>query len=152
MPRLSVYVSDELWEQAKSESERVGTKPGNSQLVQRALEQLVNDRRARQAGFRASATRDESRLAAVVAQLRDEAGKEYEKGYAAMLEFIELENIGYEGLRIITNLVGMGADNELDAAITYAETGGYADTNEWLEKNRAYYKHEDDAYWPSEPW
>ena len=35
----------------------------------------------------------------VVARLRDEARTEYQSGYNAMLEFVGLESIGYEGLR-----------------------------------------------------
>ena len=89
MPKLSVYVPDELWEQAKRSGRDPKQKSNNSHVVQRALEQMVTDQQAKRSAFAAGAVIDEARFAQVVAGLRDEATQEYERGYSAGLELVE---------------------------------------------------------------
>jgi hypothetical protein len=112
MPKLSVYVADELWQEAKQAAPSPQGKPNNSQVVQRALEQMVRERQAQQAAFSAGAVRDEARLTAAVARLRDEARQEYEAGYAAGLELVEM--CQFFDLRVIKNVGGLDTAQALD--------------------------------------
>ena len=99
MPKLSVYVQDELWEQVKHDGIREGEKPNNSQLVQRALEAMLESRAARTAAASEGAVLDRERFERVLNQVREGARLDFERGYVAALELVEL--IGYDGLNFI---------------------------------------------------
>jgi predicted transcriptional regulator len=105
MPKLSVYVSDELWERAKRSGQDSKRKRNNSQVVQRALEQMVAEQQAKRSAVAAGAALDEARFAEVVAGLRDEATREYGRGYAAGLELAEA--LGLEGMQAVSNAGGL---------------------------------------------
>ena len=82
MPKLSVYVADELWEKAC----QVDPLANRSQLVQRGLERLLQDRSG-------GPTPVPEGAAAKIGALRDvftaQARAEYEAGYAGALEAAE---------------------------------------------------------------
>ena len=105
MPKLSVYVPDDLWEQAKHAAPGSKSKPNNSQIVQRALEQMLSERQALRSAFSAGAVRDEARLTGIVRRLRDAANQEYEQGYSAGLELGEV--IDFWDLRVLMNAGGL---------------------------------------------
>lgn len=105
MPKLSVYVADELWERAKRSGQDPKQKPNNSQVVQRALEQMVAEQQAKRSAVAAGAVLDEARFAQVVAGLRDAATQEYSRGYAAGLELAEA--LGLEGMQAVANAGGL---------------------------------------------
>jgi hypothetical protein len=106
MPKLSVYVPDELWERVKETAS--GEKPKNSQLVQMALEQMVNDREAERASYFLNALLDQDRLSAVVEKLRAGARAEFEEGYEGGLHLAEA--LDFADLRAIVNAGGLGGD------------------------------------------
>ena len=82
MPKLSVYVPDELWEQV-----RESAPDGNaSQLVQRALKALV-DREPRTAYSQEPPSPAAKTASAIRERLIEEARKEWAKGYTAAIEW-----------------------------------------------------------------
>jgi hypothetical protein len=98
-----VYVPDELWERVRE----TRGKTNNSQLIQRALEQMANEQQAQRAAFAAGAIRDDARVSAVVARLREHARTEFEEGYSAGLELAEA--IEFLDLRVVVNAGGLEA-------------------------------------------
>jgi predicted transcriptional regulator len=139
MPKLSVYVPDELWARVKHDAAG-SAKPKNSQLVQTALERMVSEREAQTAGLRAGAVLDEARLATVVERLRDQAHQEFEEGYEAGLELAE--QVEFYDLRVVVNAGGLGEGLEYlydlgtdDPGGGWAEKygGAFADPNQVID-------------------
>lgn len=151
MPKLSVYVTDELWEKAKTVS-AAGGKPNNSQVVQRALEQLLSDAEARRSAFASGAVRDTARIAAIVEQLRDEARQEFERGYAAGLELVEA--LGFDDLRVTMNAGGLQDDGGLTYVALFSDYEEHPVGEWWRRHGRAFSHRTDDKPdfdGPSEP-
>lgn len=86
MPRLSVYVSDDLWQRAI----HAGATESPSQLVQKALNRLVSEAARRDAPFRVAAPTNTKRLSEIAARKRAEATEHYRLGYEAGLKIAEL--------------------------------------------------------------
>lgn len=82
MPKLSVYVPDELWEKAC----QVDPLANRSQLIQRALEGLLQGRTSEPSPLPQGAAEKISALREVFAA---QAREEYETGYAGALEAAE---------------------------------------------------------------
>jgi hypothetical protein len=156
MPKLSVYVTDELWQRAKTVPRPGGDKPNNSQVVQWALEQLVKEQETRRAALSSSAAPDTARLASVVERLRAEAKAEYEQGYSAGLELAE--GLGFDDLRVVMNAGGLdNADgrewlaqftphaDEHPGGAWWSKYGEKFGSPEWEDEPSV-----PDFYWPSE--
>src|SRR5690348_10812259 len=95
MPKLSVSIPDDLWQQA---TRLAGESKKASQVVQDALRREVSERQAVQASLVGG---DEivsrERFNAVIETVRADAQAAYRSGYERGLEYVELE--GYAGLR-----------------------------------------------------
>jgi len=98
MPKLSVYVPDELWKQTKTHF-GLKTKGGASQVVQDALRQVLEERDARTAALVPKDVVDPALFEATVAKLRVGAQEEYTRGYIAGLRIAE--NMGYDTLSLV---------------------------------------------------
>jgi hypothetical protein len=141
MPKLSVYVSDDLWERAKHAAPTGTRKLNNSQVVQAALEQMATEVEFRRTSIAAGASRDDARLAQVVAMLRDDARAEYTRGYSAGLELAAA--LGFQGLKLVMNVGGLKADRGgldfLSVADSEDDVGKW-----WDEHGAAYFPHDED--------
>lgn len=111
MPKLSVYVSDDLWERAKRQAAEPGKKASNSQVVQDALRCLLRDRETHTAAIAGDATLDRARFEAVLTHVKAGAVAEFERGYLAGLELAE--EVGFEGI----NILASSGSIEIDHAI-----------------------------------
>jgi hypothetical protein len=156
MPKLSVYVTDELWQRAKAVSRPGRAKQNNSQVVQWALEQLVNEQETRRASFASAAAPDSARLAQVIERLLTEAKAEYESGYSAGLELAE--GLGFDDLRIVMNAGGLDAAEAREWLAQFTPDADAHPGGAWWRKygeKFGYPEWEDepaapDFYWPSE--
>jgi hypothetical protein len=97
MPKLSIYLKDDLWERAQTLAGAKDDKPNASALVQRALELMLRERETRNAALSAAAVIDRERLDAVVARVRAGAREEFERGYASGLDLVEAIGFGELG-------------------------------------------------------
>jgi predicted transcriptional regulator len=146
MPKLSVYVPDELWARVKDTAS--GEKVKNSQLVQDALEQMVNDREAERASLRLGAALDQDRLAAVVRRLRAGARAEFEEGYEGGLDLAQ--SLDFDDLRTIVKSGGLGGEG-----IDYLHEFGSADApGAWARRYGVVFGYPGDEDWgtPGEAW
>lgn len=85
MPKLSVYVPDSLFEQARS----LDTQANTSRLVQRALQRLVAEGEERPLYAGARPARADKQLAHLREKLATEARADYERGYSDALTAAE---------------------------------------------------------------
>ena len=95
MPKLSVSIPDDLWDEATT---LAGGEKGASQVIQEALRREVEERRAVTANLVGDdkVVADE-RFDVAIAVIRDAAREEFRSGYELALEWVEDE--GYDGLR-----------------------------------------------------
>ena len=129
MPKLSVYVQDDLWERVKREGVRKGEKANNSQLVQRALEAMLDGQAARTAAASEGAVLDRDRFERVLSRMREGARVDFEQGYVAALEFVEA--VGFEGLNIIVNYENADMSDALDTGNAGQGPDGWDDEYAW---------------------
>jgi len=139
MPKLSVYVPDELWDQAKQSVPAAKGKANNSQIVQRALELMLNEQQAKRAAFAAGAVRDEALLAQVVATLLDEARADYSNGYSAGLDLAK--RLGFDGVKTVINAGGLN-DGGYHFVSVFEDDDAVGEW--WTEHGAAFWPHEDD--------
>lgn len=82
MPKLSIYVPDDLWEQV-----REGHPDANvSQVVQRGLAKLTKEEQESEPGYLERPSGATDRIAGLTARLAAEARHEYQRGYSAGLD------------------------------------------------------------------
>ena len=143
MPKLSVYVADDLWASAKKAS---SGKANNSQVVQQALANMVKEQQLQRSAFDAGAVRDDARVARLVQGLRDEFRAEYSAGYAAGLDLVEA--MSYFDLQLVINEGGM-TDEDACMYIAYSDPDDAV--GKWWDANGGKFAVEKNAASQSEP-
>lgn len=114
MPKLSVSIPDELWEEAQG---LIGPEKGTSQVIQDALRQIVAKAESRKQDLRAGLNIAPERFAAVVDVVRTRAKREFARGYATGLKIAETNDVddwyslAYEDWDINDWAKGYGTDN-----------------------------------------
>lgn len=89
MPKLSVYVTDELWDKARAASGEHNT----SQLIQRALELMVERERTGETYKESRPAGSEATLALLRGIYSDQARIHLERGYQAGLNFLTANRV-----------------------------------------------------------
>ena len=107
--KLSVYIADELWNEARK---RAGDKKA-SQIIQDALQHQVDERDAVRSGLAVPGEPvAEERFRAVLDSVRSDYRAEYRRGYEAGLEFVD--EMGFWALQLARSC-GFDLADTLDA-------------------------------------